>query len=66
MTRVKECLFECYFSIRIMPKVKDIMTKNVVSIDVGSTFFEAAELMCEGQPGLFGNCGRICSCWDSY
>jgi CBS domain-containing protein len=34
-----------------MPKVKDIMTKNVVSIGVGSNVFEAAELMCSSQLG---------------
>ena len=34
-----------------MPKVKDIMTKNVVSISVDSNVFEAAELMCSSQLG---------------
>jgi CBS domain-containing protein len=34
-----------------MPKVKDIMTKNVVSIGVDSSVFEAAELMCSSQLG---------------
>lgn len=34
-----------------MPKVKDIMTKDVVSVNVGSTVFEAAELMCQNQLG---------------
>ena len=28
-----------------MPSVKDIMTKNVITIDVDKTVFEAAELM---------------------
>jgi CBS domain-containing protein len=36
---------------RIMPKVKDIMTKNVVSISVDKSVFEAAELMCSSQLG---------------
>jgi CBS domain-containing protein len=30
-----------------MPSVKDIMTKNVITIDVGKTVFEAAQLMSE-------------------
>jgi CBS domain-containing protein len=30
-----------------MPAVKDIMTKNVVTIDVGRTVFEAAQVMAE-------------------
>lgn len=34
-----------------MPKVKDIMTKDVVSINVDSSVFEAAELMCSSQLG---------------
>ena len=34
-----------------MPKVKDIMTKDVVSVNVGSSVFEAAELMCQNQLG---------------
>ncbi len=34
-----------------MPKVKDIMTKNVVSIGVDKTVFEAAKLMCDSQLG---------------
>jgi CBS domain-containing protein len=36
---------------RIMPKVKDIMTKNVVSIGADSSVFEAAELMSSSQLG---------------
>jgi len=34
-----------------MPKVKDIMTENVVSIGVDSSVFEAAELMSSSQLG---------------
>jgi CBS domain-containing protein len=34
-----------------MPKVKDIMTKNVVSIGVDNSVFEAAELMSSNQVG---------------
>jgi CBS domain-containing protein len=34
-----------------MPKVKDIMTKNVVSISGNSSVFEAAELMSSSQLG---------------
>jgi len=34
-----------------MPKVKDIMTKDVVSIGVSNTVFEAAELMSSNQLG---------------
>ncbi len=34
-----------------MPSVKDIMTKDVVSIGVGSSVFEAAELMSSNQLG---------------
>ena len=34
-----------------MSKVKDIMTKNVVTIDVDKTVFEAAELMCTNGIG---------------
>jgi CBS domain-containing protein len=34
-----------------MPKVKDIMTKNVVSISVNSSVLEAAELMGSSQLG---------------
>ena len=36
---------------RIMPKIKDIMTKNVVSISRDSSVFDAAELMCSSQLG---------------
>ena|SRR5450756_1954732 len=34
-----------------MPKVKDIMTKKVVSIGVNNSVFEAAELMSSNQVG---------------
>ena len=34
-----------------MPAVKDIMTKNVVTIDVAQSVFEAAELMSEKGVG---------------
>ena len=34
-----------------MPTVKDIMTKNVVSIGVNNSVFEAAELMSSSQLG---------------
>ncbi len=34
-----------------MPSVKDIMTKDVVSIDVNNSVFEAAELMSSNQLG---------------
>ncbi len=34
-----------------MPKVKDIMTKDVVTIGAGQCVFEAAELMCSTQLG---------------
>ena len=34
-----------------MPTVKDIMTKNVVSIGVCSSVFEAAELLGSNQVG---------------
>ena len=34
-----------------MPKVKDIMTKNVISISVEGDVFEAAHLMCSSQLG---------------
>ena len=34
-----------------MPKVKDIMTKDVVSISVDRSVFEVAELMCSSQLG---------------
>jgi CBS domain-containing protein len=34
-----------------MPKVKDIMTKNVVSISVNNSVFEAAELMSSNRVG---------------
>jgi len=34
-----------------MTKVKDIMTKDVVSINVDSSIFEAADLMCSNQLG---------------
>jgi len=34
-----------------MAKVKDIMTKDVVSINVNRSVFEASELMCSNQLG---------------
>ena len=34
-----------------MPSVKDIMTKDVVSIDLNNSVFEAAELMSSSQLG---------------
>jgi CBS domain-containing protein len=40
-----------FFLTIIMPKVKDIMTKDVVSICVGNSVFEAAELMGASQVG---------------
>jgi CBS domain-containing protein len=40
-----------FFLTIIMPKVKDIMTKDVVSICVSNSVFEAAELMGASQVG---------------
>jgi CBS domain-containing protein len=40
-----------FFLIEVMPKVKDIMTKDVVSICVSNSVFEAAELMGASQVG---------------
>jgi CBS domain-containing protein len=34
-----------------MPKVKDIMTKDVVSVNVNDSVFEAAEMMSDSQLG---------------
>jgi CBS domain-containing protein len=34
-----------------MPKIKDIMTKDVVSIDINDSVFKAAELMSSNQLG---------------
>jgi CBS domain-containing protein len=39
-----------YF-LKIMPKVKDFMTKGVLTIDAEKTVFEAAELMSQKEVG---------------
>ncbi len=40
-----------FFLGAIMPKIKDLMTKNVITIDGQKTVFEAAELMSQKQVG---------------
>jgi CBS domain-containing protein len=44
-------LFGAFFLKEIMPAIKDIMTKNVISIDAHNSVFEAAELMSSHQVG---------------
>jgi CBS domain-containing protein len=39
------------FFLRVMPKVKDFMTKGVLTIDAEKTVFEAAELMSQKEVG---------------
>jgi len=42
-------LIRCY--LHLMPTVKDLMTKNVVTVDSNKTIFEAAVLMSENDIG---------------
>jgi CBS domain-containing protein len=44
-------LFGAFLLRETMPTVKDIMTKNVISIGVHNSVFEAAELMSSNQVG---------------
>jgi CBS domain-containing protein len=39
------------FPLKVMPKVKDFMTKGVLTIDEEKTIFEAAELMSQKEVG---------------
>lgn len=39
------------FFLNVMPKVKDFMTKGVLTIDAEKTIFEAAELMSQKEVG---------------
>jgi CBS domain-containing protein len=39
------------FFLKVMPKVKDFMTKGVLTIDAEKTIFEAAELMSQKEVG---------------
>jgi CBS domain-containing protein len=52
-TKLKQTFYpiKIIFFLKVMPKVKDFMTKGVLTIDAEKTVFEAAELMSQKEVG---------------
>jgi CBS domain-containing protein len=42
---------ESIFFLKVMPTVKELMTRNVLTLDIQKTVFEAAELMTQKEVG---------------
>ena len=62
----KKCFYSEVSLIELMPSVKDIMSKNVITIEFDKTVFEAAELMNSKRNRLPCYCRRRSARWNGY